>query len=79
MNIFAWIYFLALVVQIIIRTPFELKRRGQKLKEVRYSKQEQLLLTALALGGWSYQSFMLQRTGWTLLITRFRHGQDGSA
>ena len=51
MNIFTWIYFLALVIQIIIRTPFELKRRGEKPKEVRYSKQEQLLLTALALGG----------------------------
>lgn len=51
MNIFTAIYFLTLVIQIIIRTPFELKRRGEKLKEVRYSKQEQLLLTALALGG----------------------------
>src|ERR1043165_9648720 len=51
MNIFIAIYFLSLVIQIIIRTPFELKRRGEKLKEVRYSKQERLLLTLLAVGG----------------------------
>src|SRR5262249_32665582 len=51
MNILTVIYFLTLVIQIIIRTPFELKRRGEKLKEVRYTKQEQLLLTALAIGG----------------------------
>jgi protein-S-isoprenylcysteine O-methyltransferase Ste14 len=50
MKIYSAIYFLALVLQIIIRTPFEQQRRGEKLKENRYSKQEQLLLTLLMLG-----------------------------
>ncbi len=51
MNIFTAIYFLTLVIQIIIRTPFELKRRREKLKESRYIKQEQFLLALLTLGG----------------------------
>lgn len=51
MSIFTAIYFLTLIIQIIIRTPFELKRRDERLKEVRYTKQERLLLSLLALGG----------------------------
>ena len=51
MNIFTAIYFITLVLQIIIRAPFERKRRQEKLKESRYTKQEQFLLTLLTLGG----------------------------
>jgi protein-S-isoprenylcysteine O-methyltransferase Ste14 len=50
MKIYSAIYFLALVLQIIIRAPFEQQRRSEKLKESRYSKQEQFLLTLLMLG-----------------------------
>ena len=51
MKIFTAVYFLALVAQIIIRAPFERKRRGQKLQQSRYNKQEQYLLLLLTLGG----------------------------
>jgi protein-S-isoprenylcysteine O-methyltransferase Ste14 len=51
MKIFIGIYFLVLVIQIIIRTPFERKRRQEKLRESRFTKQEQFLLTLLTLGG----------------------------
>jgi protein-S-isoprenylcysteine O-methyltransferase Ste14 len=50
MNIFTAVYFLALVIQIIIRAPFDRKRRQEKLRESRFSKQEQFLLTLLASG-----------------------------
>ena len=51
MDIFTGIYFLALVLQIIIRTPFERKRRGETLKERRYNEREQSLLLLLTIGG----------------------------
>jgi len=51
MDIFTTVYFLALVIQIMIRAPFDRKRRREKLKESRFTKQEQVLLMGLALGG----------------------------
>lgn len=51
MDLFTAIYFLALVVQILIRAPFDRKRRTEKLRESRFNRQEQLILILLTLGG----------------------------
>jgi protein-S-isoprenylcysteine O-methyltransferase Ste14 len=51
MDIFTAIYFLALVIQIFIRAPFDRKRREEKLRESRFNSQEKVLLGLLALGG----------------------------
>ncbi len=51
MNIFTAIYFLTLVIQIIIRAPFDRKRRREKISEQRFTSREQIILILLALGG----------------------------
>ena len=45
------VYFIALIIQIIIRAPVDRKRRQGKISERRVTTQEQLLLGLLALGG----------------------------
>ena len=50
MNIFTIIYFAAMVLQIIIRTPFDQKRRKGKISESRVTSQEKTALGLLSLG-----------------------------
>ncbi len=51
MDIFIAIYFIALIVEIIIRAPVDRKRRQEKMSERRITNQEQILLGLLSLGG----------------------------
>jgi protein-S-isoprenylcysteine O-methyltransferase Ste14 len=51
MSIFTAIYFLALIIEIIIRVPLDRKRKQEKMSERRVTNQEQILLGLLTLGG----------------------------
>src|SRR5262245_1967 len=51
MSIFTAIYFLALIIEIIIRVPLDRKRKQEKMSERRVTSQEQILLGLLTLGG----------------------------
>ena len=51
MNIFTAIYFLALIIEIVIRAPLDKKRKQEKISERRYTDQEKTLLGLLSLGG----------------------------
>jgi len=51
MEIFIAAYFLALIVEIIIRAPIDRKRRQGRISERRVTTREQLLLGLLTLGG----------------------------
>ena len=51
MDIFIAVYFLALVVQILIRAPFDRKRRREKVSESRFTGQEKAILWLLLIGG----------------------------
>jgi protein-S-isoprenylcysteine O-methyltransferase Ste14 len=51
MDIFTAIYFLALVIEIIIRAPLNKRRRQEKMSERRITNQEMLILSLLLLGG----------------------------
>lgn len=51
MGIFIAVYFLALIIEIIIRAPIDKKRRQGKINERRVTNQEQILLTLIAVGG----------------------------
>ncbi len=51
MNIFTGIYFVVLIIEIIIRAPFNRKRKQQKIDEQRVTVQERILLGLLTLGG----------------------------
>jgi protein-S-isoprenylcysteine O-methyltransferase Ste14 len=51
MDIFTAIYFLALVIEIIIRAPLNKRRRQEKMSERRITNQEMIILTLLLLGG----------------------------
>ncbi len=51
MSIFTAIYFIALIIEIIIRVPLERKRKQEKMSERRVTRQEQILLGLLTLGG----------------------------
>ncbi len=51
MSIFTGIYFIALVIEIIIRVPLDKKRKQEKMSERRVTSQEQMLLGLLTLGG----------------------------
>ncbi len=51
MNIFKAIYFLALVIEMVIRAPLNKQRKAEKMSERRYTDQEQILLGLLLLGG----------------------------
>ncbi|MEW6401020.1 MAG: protein-S-isoprenylcysteine O-methyltransferase [Chloroflexota bacterium] len=49
MNIFKWIYFLAIVIEMIIRAPLNKKRKQEKMSEQRVSTQEKTILGLLFL------------------------------
>ena len=51
MDIFTAIYFVALVIQTVIRAPLNKKRRQEKMSERRFTDQEKTLLGLLLLGG----------------------------
>ncbi|MCI0554768.1 MAG: isoprenylcysteine carboxylmethyltransferase family protein [Anaerolineae bacterium] len=51
MNIFTAVYFLALIIEIVIRAPIDKKRKQEKISERRFTEQEKSLLGLLALGG----------------------------
>jgi protein-S-isoprenylcysteine O-methyltransferase Ste14 len=51
MSIFIAVYFLALIIEIIIRVPLNRKRQQEKMRERRVTSQEQILLGLLSLGG----------------------------
>ena len=50
MDIFTAIYFVAIIVEIIIRIPLNKKRKQQKMSEQRVTRQERILLGLLSLG-----------------------------
>jgi protein-S-isoprenylcysteine O-methyltransferase Ste14 len=49
-NIFTFLYFLAVVVEMIIRAPLNKKRKQEKMSERRVTSQEGALLSLLLLG-----------------------------
>jgi protein-S-isoprenylcysteine O-methyltransferase Ste14 len=51
MDIFTAIYFLALVIEMIIRAPLNKKRRQERMSERRITNQEMMILSLLLLGG----------------------------
>jgi protein-S-isoprenylcysteine O-methyltransferase Ste14 len=51
MNIFEITYWLALIIQIIIRAPIDRARKKEKITEQRVTSQEKLLVSLLAVGG----------------------------
>jgi protein-S-isoprenylcysteine O-methyltransferase Ste14 len=51
MDIFTAVYFVALIIEIIIRVPLDRKRRQEKMSERRVTGQEKMLLGLLSLGG----------------------------
>ena len=51
MNIFTAIYFLALVIEMVIRAPLNKQRKAEKISERRFTDQEKTLLGLLSLGG----------------------------
>lgn len=50
MDLFTAIYFAGLIVQILIRAPFNQRRKQEKINERRVTSQEQILLGLLTLG-----------------------------
>lgn len=51
MDIFTAIYFIALVIEMIIRAPLNKKRKQEKMSERRITNQEMTLLSLLLIGG----------------------------
>jgi protein-S-isoprenylcysteine O-methyltransferase Ste14 len=51
MDIFTAIFFIALVIEMIIRVPLNQKRKQEKMSEQRYTDREKMLLGLLSLGG----------------------------
>jgi len=51
MDIFTAIYFIALVIETVIRAPINKKRQQEKMSERRFTDQEKTLLGLLLLGG----------------------------
>lgn len=77
MGIFIAVYFIALIIEVIIRVLLDRKRRQEKMSERRVTSQEQILLGLLTLGGLVAQLFMRRPTGWILRITHSLLGQAG--
>jgi protein-S-isoprenylcysteine O-methyltransferase Ste14 len=50
MDIFTAIYFVAIIIEIIIRIPLNQKRKQEKMSEQRVTRQERTLLGLLSLG-----------------------------
>lgn len=51
MDSFTVIYFVALIIEIVIRAPIDRKRRREKISDRRVSTQEKVLLGLLSIGG----------------------------
>lgn len=51
MDIFTAIFFLALVIEMVIRAPLNKKRRQERMSEQRFTNQEKTILGLLSLGG----------------------------
>ena len=51
MDIFTAIFFLALVIEMVIRAPLNKKRKQEKMSEQRFTNQEKTILSLLSLGG----------------------------
>jgi protein-S-isoprenylcysteine O-methyltransferase Ste14 len=51
MDIFTTIFFLALIVEMVIRAPLNKKRKQEKMSERRVTNQEMTILGLLSLGG----------------------------
>jgi protein-S-isoprenylcysteine O-methyltransferase Ste14 len=51
MDIFPAVYFLAIIIQIFIRAPFDRTRRREKVSESRFTGQEKAILVLLLIGG----------------------------
>ncbi len=51
MDIFTGIYFAVMIVEIVIRAPINQKRRQEKMRERRVTRQEKILFALLSLGG----------------------------
>jgi protein-S-isoprenylcysteine O-methyltransferase Ste14 len=51
MDIFTVIYFVALVIEMIIRAPLNKRRKQEKMSERRITNQEMIILSLLLLGG----------------------------
>jgi len=79
MKIFTAIYFLALIIEIVIRAPLDRQRKAEKMSERRYTDQEKTLLGLLSLGGLVAPSFTHLQIGWILQTTHYRCGQVGWA
>lgn len=63
MDIFTAIYFAALIIQIIIRAPINIKRKQEKMREQRVNTQERILFTLLSLGGF-FVPIVYAATNW---------------
>ena len=63
MGIFIAAYFLALIVEIIIRAPIDRQRRQGKISERRATAQQRILLGLLTLGGF-FVPLMYAFTNW---------------
>lgn len=63
MDIYTAIYFVAIVVEIIIRAPLNKKRRQEKISERRYTAQEKILLLLLSVGMF-FVPIIYAATGW---------------
>lgn len=50
MDIFTAIYFIAIVLEMVIRAPLNQKRKQEKMRDQRVSRQERILLVLLFLG-----------------------------
>jgi protein-S-isoprenylcysteine O-methyltransferase Ste14 len=50
MDVFTWIYFIAIVIEMIVRAPLNQKRKQEKMSERRVTAQEKALLGLLFLG-----------------------------
>jgi len=51
MDVFTAIFFLALVIEMVIRAPLNKKRKQEKMSEQRFTNQEKTILGLLSLGG----------------------------
>jgi len=72
------VYFIALIIEIIIRAPVDRKRRQGQISERRVTTQEQVLLGLLTLGGFVVPLIYAFTIGWILPITSSQPGQAGS-
>ena len=63
MDFLTAIYFVAIVIEMVIRAPLNQKRRKEKISERRYTRQEKILLALLSLGMF-FVPIIYAATGW---------------